>query len=223
MISIRTQFKQKKWMPRDWGIQRPGCAAQIPDRSTGTVDVYVQHAYPPKVSGRTTRPQARCGSAGQPDWPGIASSFRVTSSPHPAFSIRSHGRCALEIVLWLVQSARFASGAWLAPFQRQGGATDRIACQCAGAHEGAFLPIAAWFQAAHRAGHMPPAAARPLTEAASGRARSGFVGNLNHGNEAAPAGGGHVGPCTATGICQGPRWKNPPRPSALPLTGRLAA
>ena len=45
-------------------------------------------------------------------------SSHVTRSPHPALSIRSHGRCALEIDLWLVHYARFASGAWLAPFQR---------------------------------------------------------------------------------------------------------
>ena len=57
------------------GASRPRCAARIPDRSTGTADVYAQHAFPPKVSGRTTRP--RCVRGGQPDWPGIASSFRA--------------------------------------------------------------------------------------------------------------------------------------------------
>ena len=61
---------------RRTGASRPRCAARIPDRSTGTVDVYAQHAFPPKVSGRTTRP--RCVRGGQPDWPGIASSFRAS-------------------------------------------------------------------------------------------------------------------------------------------------
>ena len=69
------------------------------------------------------------------------------------------------------------------------------------------MPIAAWFQAAHKAGHMPPAAARPLAEAASGRAaRSGCVGYWNRGNEAAPAGGGHVGPCFGRLGVFGPIW-----------------
>ena len=61
---------------RRTGASRPRCAARIPDRSTGTVDVYAQHAFPPKASGRTTRP--RCVRGGQPDWPGIASSFRAS-------------------------------------------------------------------------------------------------------------------------------------------------
>ena len=93
------------------GASRPRCAPRIPDRSTGTVDVYAQHAFPPKVSGRTTRP--RCGLGRPARLAGNCNFFsRVTSSPHPALSIRSHGRCALEIYLWLVHYARFASGAW---------------------------------------------------------------------------------------------------------------
>ena len=112
----QSKFNRKNRCRRT-GASRPRCAAQIPDRSTGTVDVYTQHASPPKASGRTTRP--RCGLGRPSRLAGNCIFFsRVTSTPHPASSIRSHGRCALEIDFWLVQYARFASGAWLAPFQR---------------------------------------------------------------------------------------------------------
>jgi hypothetical protein len=106
-------------MPRDsdWGIQRPGCAAQIPDRSTGTVDVYAQHAskslpaqsirshHPPSMRlGRPARLAGNCIFFSRHE-------FAPSSFLDPfTWSVRT------RIVLWLVQSARFASGAWLAPF-----------------------------------------------------------------------------------------------------------
>jgi hypothetical protein len=100
------------------GQGRPGLGARLEYRAARLGP----SMYMPSMLSRPKYPVVPtaldAGSAGHPDWPGIASSFRAYEYASSAFSIRLHGRCALEIDFWLLQSARFASGAWLAPFQR---------------------------------------------------------------------------------------------------------
>jgi hypothetical protein len=109
------------------GAFRPGCAAQIPDRSTvtGTVDGYAQHAFPPKVSGRTTRPGAaldawQCVAAGQNgrNFHDCARVPDLTSTPRSTNPACSYDMCAFGLCFSRVWPSRFVSRAWLAPFMR---------------------------------------------------------------------------------------------------------
>ncbi len=87
-----------------------------------TVDEYAQHAFPPKESGRTTRP--RCGLGRPAQTAGTLITLRASES-----RVRPiHDTCAFGLCFLRVEFTRFVGGAWLAPFMRRGGAslaTDR--------------------------------------------------------------------------------------------------
>ena len=72
-------------------------------------------------------PALDAGVAASPNGRSLNNSARVTSTPNSTNPACSHGMCAFENCFSRVQSSRFVSGAWLEPFMRRGGATDRIA------------------------------------------------------------------------------------------------
>jgi hypothetical protein len=95
--------------PLDWD-RRCICPACFPAQS------FRSH-HPPSMRARPAIPIGR----------NLNNSARVASTPHSTNPACSYDMCAFENCFSRLSSSRFVSGAWLAPFTRRGGATDRIA------------------------------------------------------------------------------------------------
>ena len=119
------RFQSTKWMPTDRGIQ-----ASVRGSNTGPLDWDRRCICPacfPAQSIRSNHPPSMRARPASPNGRSLNNSARVTSTPNSTNPACSHGMCAFENCFPRVQSSRFVSGAWLEPFMRRGGATDRIA------------------------------------------------------------------------------------------------